>query len=139
MSSHLPSTQRALGAAVVMLTVLLAAGCSGIIGERGSGDLVTETLDVAEFDSIEVHRAFRASVAVDPAATQSVTVTIDDNLVEYLDIHVSGGVLVVDATQNLRPSSEARVEVVVPSLEAVDASGASRVEVSGTIEAPGCA
>lgn len=113
--------------------VLLLAGCSGIVGERGSGDLVTETRDVGEFTAIDVSRAIRVEVAVAPGAP-SVEVTYDDNLIDGIEVSVDGGVLVLDADRNMRPSDGAKVVVRVAELDEISASGASSVRVTGTLD-----
>ncbi len=118
---------------VSLALALLIAGCSGIVGEGGSGDLVTETREVADFTAIDVSRAIRVDVTVAPG-DPSVEVTYDDNLVDGIEVSVDGGVLILDADRNMRPSDGARIVVRVPALDEITASGASSVAVSGTLE-----
>lgn len=120
--------------AVLALAVsFLIAGCSGIVGERGSGDLVTETREVTPFTGIDVSRAIEVEVDVVAAAAPSVEVIYDDNLIDGIEVSVIEGVLFIDADRNMRPSSGAKVRVRVESLSRIAASGASEVTVTGTV------
>lgn len=57
----------------------------------GSGNVVTRQVPVSSFSKLEVSYAFTVRLSFgDPAA---VKVRIDDNLVDHLDVAVSGGTL----------------------------------------------
>lgn len=121
--------------AVLAIAVsFLIAGCSGIVGERGSGDLVTETREVASFTGVDVSRAIEVEVTV-AAGDASVEVIYDDNLIDGIEVSVRDGVLFIDAGRNMRPSSGAKVIVRVESLDRIVVSGASEVTVTGTVAA----
>lgn len=122
--------------AVLALAVsFLIAGCSGIVGERGSGDLVTETREVAPFTGVDVSRAIEVEVTVAAGESPAVEVVYDDNLIEGIEVSVIDGVLFIDADRNMRPSSGAKVRVRVESLHRIATSGASEVTVTGTVAA----
>ncbi|MPZ87274.1 MAG: hypothetical protein GEU81_04195 [Nitriliruptorales bacterium] len=118
--------------AAVVLFVLLA-GCDGVVvvrgsgGEvRGSGDVVEEDVQVSPFDRIEVSSAFVVEVATGTAP--GLTLHVDDNLRDAVDVGVVGGTLRL----GLRPDTNVRdatlrAEVTVTDLEAITASGASRI------------
>jgi hypothetical protein len=108
---------------------LSLAGCS----LRGSGTAMTESRDVEAFDSIEIGGAFELIVHVDPTATQRVEVSGDDNIVPEVTTTVSGGELDIEFERNgmVRPKLDLRVEIWVPSLAGVEASGASEITVEG--------
>ena len=121
------------------VTSLTLTACeNGIIGtgERGSGDLVTETRDVGEFDAIEVGSAIKLDLLVDPNAAQSVVVTFDDNIIDMVVTRVSGGTLVleIDGSVNLTGSADRRIEVTANELVSLEASGASNVQATGTTD-----
>lgn len=112
-----------------------ATAClDSVVTEHGSGHLETRSYEVDEFSSVVVHRSLRVDIVVDPGAERSVTVTMDENLFEYLEVRgASDGALVVDANRNLDPSDDARIEIVTPTLDGVAASGAASVRVTGEI------
>ncbi|HVH99152.1 MAG TPA: head GIN domain-containing protein [Enhygromyxa sp.] len=109
--------------------LLLLSGC----GLRGSGTPATETRELDSFSKIDLGGAFDLVVHVDPGATQKVEVTADDNIIEKIETSVSGGELDVEMkdVSLLRPKTDIVVEVWVPSLAAIDASGASDIDVQG--------
>lgn len=80
---------RRISLAIVMLAALAGMACKPTL--RGSGALVVKRLDPSGFDRVQVGHAFQ--VELRPAATHSVQVRIDDNLVEHLRVHTVGQVL----------------------------------------------
>jgi hypothetical protein len=132
MAAHhvfLPRHSTTFAAAVLALSSLSLVGCS----LRGSGTAMTESRDVEAFDSIEIGGAFELIVHVDPTATQRVEVSGDDNIVPEVTTTVSGGELDIEFERNgmVRPKLDLRVEIWVPSLAGVEASGASEITVEG--------
>jgi hypothetical protein len=84
------------------------------------------------FDRVKVSHAFRASI--NQGDTFSVVVSIDDNLVEYLDVAKRGRTLVIGLKPDMRLSLQGvtmEAEVSMPYLTGLDLSGASRVAVNG--------
>ena len=131
---------RLLPVPVMLLTAVVAtlpAACDdGIIvgtGERGSGNLVTETREVGSFTAIDVGSAINLDVIVDPDAAPSVVVTFDDNIIDMVVTRVSGNTLVldIDGDVNLTGSANRSIAVSMNELVALDASGASDVDATG--------
>jgi hypothetical protein len=100
---------------------------------RGSGTPATQTRELESFDRVDLGGAFELVVHVEPGVAQKVEVTADDNIVDNVDTSVSGrelDVTIEDITL-LRPKTDIRIEVWVPSLLAIDASGAAELDVEG--------
>lgn len=121
----------------IMVTTTLVTACDeGILGtgEQGSGNLVTETRDVASFSSIDVGNALDLDVTIDPNAAQSVVVTFDENLIDKVLTRVSGDTLVleIEGSVNLTGSAGRGITVTTNELVSLEASGASDVAVTGT-------
>jgi hypothetical protein len=112
--------------AALSLTALLAAGC----GTRGSGVASTETREVEPFTSIEFSGALDLLVHVG-AHEQKLVLSGDDNILPEIRTRVRGDKLVVEHEGWLRPDVPLLVEVWVPALTGVEASGASDIEVEG--------
>ena len=81
-----------------LLLVFLAtlAACHGVGGTKGSGNLITETREVGSFTRIDVRGGANVELTVDPSLSQSVSVTYDDNIIEFIVTEVDGGTLVID-------------------------------------------
>jgi len=116
---------------VCLLLAILAAGClpRGPM-VTGSGRMVERELEVGEFSRIEASHAFELEIV--QGSNQSVTITADDNLFDDLDTSVAGDTLRL----RLRPGSAyrrttLRARITMPSLRALQLSGASRASLSG--------
>ena len=117
---------------VAVAVSLLSSGCS-LLGEEGSGVLVTRTFEVArEITHVEIEDSFVAEVSVGTAP--SAAITIDDNLVSMLRVTQDGDTLVLDLDGRVRDAT-LQANIVVSGLAAVAASGASQVSVRGTMSA----
>jgi putative autotransporter adhesin-like protein len=117
---------------VLLAVVTVVAGGCGLLGEEGSGTLVTRRFEVAsEVDRVEIGDAFRATVRVG-AATPSAKVTIDDNLLDRLRLEVDGHTLTIDLDGRVRDAT-LRADVSVVGLRRLGASGASKVRLDGTV------
>ncbi len=120
----------------VSVVILGACDFSEIgTGERGSGNLVTESRQAEGFSQIDVGSAVTLDVTVDPRAEHSVTVSYDDNILDNLITRVSGDKLVIEieGDVNLTGNHDRIVEVTMPNLNSLTASGATGVTVSGSI------
>ncbi len=122
----------------VGLTVLLAAGillsgCGGIYlglrAVRGSGKTTTKSYDFADFKRLEVGNAF--VVDVTQGDGYSVEVTVDDNLVQYLDVVQRGDTVRITLQPGSYTNTRLHAQVTMPLLVSADFSGASQLSVSG--------
>jgi hypothetical protein len=115
-------------AALLLIPILLASCVGAVI--QGSGDLVVQEPDITGFDRLDISHAFHADVL--RGEDWQVIITIDDNLVEYLDVRKAGKTLVVDLKDiDSLVDGTLEVEITMPTLTAIELSGASRAEVNG--------
>jgi hypothetical protein len=103
---------------------------SGRNSIRGSGVSKTETRTAGDFRKIAVRGSCDVSVSVGSAA--GLTVTADDNLLEYVVTEVRDGTLVVEMKSgSYSPSVHMKVSATVPALDAIAIHGSSDVDVTG--------
>ena len=104
---------------------------SGLFGHgiKGSGDRVTESRDVADFNKIRTSGA--CDVYVSFGDTRSVTVTFDDNLVDLIKTEVKGKTLRIYSEESYSSRKSCKVEITVPKLVAIKSSGSGDFELSG--------
>lgn len=96
----------------------------------GSGVLVTERLDVDEFQAISVSSMYDVDVVV--GEVESLTITTDDNVMEFLDIEVRSDGLHLGLEDGIKiENATVRASVTLSTLERLDASGVSDVRVVG--------
>ena len=100
---------------------------------HGSGDLVSETRPLSQFNSIVVNTV--AFVEVTRDANQEVVVTADDNIIEYISTSVYDGVLYISSYEGVSLSDfTMELNLSVTDLEAVIVNSVGTVEGSGTFE-----
>lgn len=111
------------------LFLLIAASCLVSCDHTtGSGDIITETRQVNNFSGISVGGDFDVEVKIGPST--EVKVEADDNIMKYIETHVSGSTLKI-RTEELHNYSDVHMKVYIttPSLTRVSASASARVEV----------
>ena len=128
------AVRRWLAAIAVPLLLVVAAGCGGVPGTggqvSGSGTAVTRQYDDGGFTGLRIEHAFAVTVSRGDAF--AVEVTVDDNLVKYLRVELDGDTLHIgmDPDMDYR-NATLKADVTMPSLQAMDVSGASSAEVDG--------
>jgi len=119
---------------IVAVTLLVGAvlpGCGiDLDGEgrtvTGSGRVVDRDIPVSSFSKLEVSTAFVVTVTF--GSSEKVTVRVDDNVVDDLDVGVSGDTLRIA----LRPGvsvhdATLEADVTARSLSRIEGSGAARI------------
>ena len=104
--------------------IFTLAGCD-LGGIRGNGQLITEQRNLEPFVNVETGGAFRVDWR---SGAPSASVTIDENLLPYLDMRVKDRVLHVRTTRSVRPSRSIKLNLTSSALEGASFSGASRLE-----------
>jgi hypothetical protein len=100
------------------------------INLRGSGNLVTSEMNLSGFTRLVISHAFVADVT--QSDSYSVVITVDDNLVDHLDVSKRGDTLYVGMDNtSLFGDVTLRAKITMPTLEALEASGASKVTATG--------
>lgn len=137
--------------AVLALVLLLLNGCRWV-GVKGNGRLTTENRSVNDFTKFTADGAFEVTWTTGPAA---LSITTDENLMEYLRTRVSGDTLQIEWIKPLKGTRGIKVNITSSSLRDVelngavrfaatnlsgpefylDANGATRVALKGTVDA----
>jgi hypothetical protein len=113
----------------LLLTAVVAA-CT-----TGSGNVVTESREVGEFDRIEVSSGIAVELFIEAGSTAQVTTHFDDNLQDMIRTEVVDGTLIIEADGSFTVTGSGRmVEVEMPSLTALAASGGASVQGVGAVE-----
>jgi hypothetical protein len=99
-------------------------------GITGSGRALTREFDLAGFTRVAAGSAFH--VRISQGAHFSVTVTVDDNLVDYLDVSRSGDTLRLSLKPNVNiRNATLKAAVIMPELTGLDLSGATGTTIAG--------
>lgn len=119
--------------ALLIVAALLLAGCGALppfTAVRGSGNPVTQTFDFSDFDSLQISNAFQAEITA--SDSYLVEVTIDDNLVDQLQVEQQGKTVKIGLEPNTGINQATmRARIAMPALVSLAASGAARANVTG--------
>lgn len=118
-----------------LMTIALLTACGFNITNpgtltrvTGSGKVATESRNVSGFSSLVVNGA--GKVSIDRTGTESLAVTTDDNLLQYIVTEVRGGKLYIEFKPNVVPEkmTDLSFKVTVKDLNAIELNGAVAVE-----------
>jgi hypothetical protein len=98
-------------------------------GVEGSSVAATEVRDASDFETVEVGGALQ--VEIKAGRDFNVEVQADDNLLQFIKTEVSNGVLKIKTSERINAKTPVRVLVSAPSIEHIDASGASKISLEG--------
>ncbi|HQU94415.1 MAG TPA: head GIN domain-containing protein, partial [Pyrinomonadaceae bacterium] len=96
--------------------------------EKGSGNVASERRTVEEFSKLDVSHVFQVEVVAQ--SDYAVEVEADDNLLQFIKTEVSGDTLHIELDQRVKTSNGMKIRISAPDIERVQASGASRVNIS---------
>ena len=138
-TNHNTDLRRRVVGIVGITAASLAIGATlvGCSEEEGSGDIATLTMtDVVEpeITAVTVLDDFDVRVTVDPDASQSASLTIDDNLINNTDFWIDDGRLFVgwdDAVIGVEPTERPVLTLTVREFESVENLSDADVVVTG--------
>ena len=114
--------------AALGLAMLLLSGCHWV-GVNGNGNIKTETRPIEAFTKVQADGAFEITWAAAPAGALSITT--DENLMEYMRTTLSGETLKVEWIKPLKGTRGIKVNIASPTLSDVNLNGAVRLVASG--------
>ena len=118
-------------ATATAVLISVATACHSV---SGSGNVVTRQIQTKPFTRLEVSGSFHVSVSV--GSPEAVSVRVDDNLVDSLDVGVSGTALHIGLKSGTSVNNATlQADVTVRSLEALDGSGATTISLSNVLAA----
>ena len=120
---------------LVWLTVigaLVLAACDGGHGGSfviGSGHVVTEEEDFANFTAVDIRNVFEAEIV--QSDSFNITVTADDNILDRIDVSQNEAALTIHVEPRLYRHITMKIEIAMPDLRGLDLRGSSLVTVKG--------
>ena len=97
---------------------------------RGSGKIVTQEIDVSDFDSVSLEAS--GNVFIEQGQTESLTVEADDNIQPLLENKVRGSELVLSTkpNQGIDPSRRIIYRITVKDLKGISLKGSGNFSIS---------
>lgn len=123
---------RSIRAVLALLVLSLTmASCIIRLGPtvEGSGNLITESREVAGFNEIVLSGT--GQVIVEVTGTESLTVEAEDNIMPELETVVRGGRLELGTKANIMPTRVIVYTISAAELDGVTLSGSGAVTVTG--------
>lgn len=131
------------GSAHVRLTTVLAALAAILVlglgsiacdddddGVKGSGNVVTRDFEFTDFTKVRLSSAFDAEIT--RSDTYSVSVRVDDNILDLIEVDTSGDTLSVGAKSGASfRSVTLEATITMLTMSGIELSGASSVDVTG--------
>ena len=100
---------------------------------KGSGNLVSEEIDVPYYHSISMNTA--GLVTITQGTKQHVQVTVDENIMEYLIIRVLDDELIIEVVNNVTLSDyELTIDVSMTDLESLVTNSAGSIQALNTFQ-----
>jgi hypothetical protein len=118
---------------LALLAAMLTAGCV-FNGIQGSGRVVAKDIPCGAFDRVQIDNAYHVDVTQGPG--YSLSVSVDDNLWDYVDIYNYGGILHVGMKSGSYQNTHLSAKVVLPRLTAIEVNGAASAMLH-SIDDPG--
>ena len=120
---------RNVAAAIVIL--VFASSCSHSInfgdGIDGEGKWTSDTRNITEdFNKIEVNHGIK--LIITQSESNSITVNTDSNLQSVIKTSVENGTLIITADEAFNSTNTTVVEVSLPEISSLKASGGSEIE-----------
>ena len=126
-----------LGTMITATTYFVCIAAPSVLfgkGIKGSGNIVTRTIDAPDFDRVDAARAVK--VVITGKATDKITIQADDNIMEYVVVEAKGGRLTATIDKSVNNVSNADVTVTANGrIRALDASSAARITSDVTLTA----
>jgi hypothetical protein len=131
-----------LAVAIVLTGAVLLTACefniaafnpAGITRVTGSGHVVAESRSVSGFSGLVVNGA--GKVSIDRTGAESLSVTADDNLLQYIVTEVRGGKLVIEFKHNVVTGRVTALSfsLTVQDLNSIELNGAAAVDAKNMV------
>lgn len=118
---------------MLLLGLLTACGFNitnpgAVTRVTGSGKVVTESRNVSGFNGLTVNGV--GKVSIDRTGTESLAITTDDNLLQYIVTEVRGGTLIIDFKPNILPDrvTDLTFNLTVKDLKSIEVNGAAMID-----------
>ena len=115
-----------------LFLVAAVSGCATATKSvTGSGTMIDETRQLAEFSRIELRTMGQVTVTLgEPVGAQ---LRVEDNLMPLVETNVRGGWLVIESPPNttLSPTRTIEINVSMPELVEIKLSGAGLIQADG--------
>ena len=119
------TTKINMRAGLFIFVAVMITACGNLLSERGNGDRITKTYDLEPYDEIEV--SGRYDIYLVQSDDHDVTITVDENLIEEVNVYVRGSKLVIESERLIDSPDGVKIEIPANGIKALFSSGASNI------------
>jgi hypothetical protein len=101
---------------------------------RGIGELKNKTYEVANFSGVDVSGGFDVNLVQD--GTESLVLTAQENLFEFITVNVENGILKIGLEKNVLQTKGLKARINLKSINQLHVSGGGDVTAETTLEVP---
>ncbi|MBB3970587.1 head GIN domain-containing protein [Mucilaginibacter phyllosphaerae] len=116
---------------IAAVSVTLFSSCRRFRCIKGKGEIRTESRKMKSFTKIDVSGGYRVVLKQD--SSEAISISIDDNLMKYVETTIEGNTLTVHSRKNICPSGEATLTIGVKNLDGIAAAGAVDFKSDGRL------
>ncbi|WP_299896937.1 DUF2807 domain-containing protein [uncultured Aquimarina sp.] len=98
--------------------IVLFISITAVAQIRGNKEIVTKTYNANNITKVKIN--FYAQVIIDQSKEESITITTDSNLLEYIDKEIINGTLYLDQKEWISPSENVKIVIGAPNLRVVE-------------------
>ena len=123
-------TNKVLLGVAFALVIYLGISSFGLFSNiKGSGNVIKETRDLAEFHAIEAGGAFH--ITIKQGEPQSLIIEADDNIMPTIITDVKKGELEISNKNSISNPTKLNITIVVANIDDIDISGACTIKSIG--------
>jgi Putative auto-transporter adhesin, head GIN domain len=111
---------------ILLLPLLALTACNNDDVIKGSGNVTTENRAVGKFTAIRLSGI--GHLVIERADSESLSVTVDDNLLPLFTTEVTDGILHLSVVKGKRPSKAPTYKVTIRDLREVAVTGSGSIE-----------
>ncbi|OQP56180.1 head GIN domain-containing protein [Niastella populi] len=114
--------------AVILAITILGASCIWHGRRvRGNGKLTSQSRPIGDINGVELHSSF--DVILSEGSPSNVKIEAEENLIQYIDLHVVNGVVNIETEDNvwLRPKRKIKIFVTSPSFNRIENTGSGNI------------
>ena len=112
-----------------ILSLIMLFSC---VQKRGSGNIITQNKSTGPFTALNVAGNFEVEIA--HAATESVRIQADDNLLKYIDVKVTGGELKIRLNEINTSNAHLKIFITAPEINKIKASASADILVRDVLK-----
>lgn len=98
--------------------IVLFISITAVAQIRGNKEIITKTYSGNNITKVKIN--FYAQVIIDQSKEESITITTDSNLLDYIDKEVVNGTLHLDQKEWISPSENAKIVIGAPNIRIVE-------------------